>query len=66
MTTAAQLIAFLQKLPPDTQVVVLKETHRGYETSTNFVPLELPKDASALDCTNTIDFIGTTLFLGEQ
>ena len=65
-TTAAQLITFLQKLPPDTKIEVLEEWHRNWDTSTNFIDLELPEGDPKSDCTNTCDLIGSTLYLGKR
>jgi hypothetical protein len=71
MTTTKQLIEFLQKLPPDTEVQVLKEVSRGYQTATMFDPLELPAGDPLTDCTNTCDVLsiagtGHILYLGCQ
>ena len=41
MTTAASLIAYLQTLPADTPVKVLKETIIGYSTTTKWVDLDI-------------------------
>ena len=41
MTTAAQLIEYLQTLPPDTSIQVLKECHAHFETWTKWVDLDL-------------------------
>ena len=66
MTTVAQLIAFLQKLPPDTTVEVLEEWHRGWDTSTNFIDLDIPAGDPKNDCTNSCDLVSTTLYLGKR
>ena len=41
MTTAEQLIAYLQTLPKNTQIQVVKEVSGDYWTSTSWVDLEL-------------------------
>jgi hypothetical protein len=41
MTTASQLIAYLQTLPPETIVEVLEEHTRGYESYVEFTDLNL-------------------------
>jgi hypothetical protein len=41
MTTAAELITFLQQLPADTPIKVLKERRMGYETNTVWTNLNL-------------------------
>lgn len=71
MTTAKQLIEFLQKLPPDTEVKVLQEKQVSYNAATVFVPLELPAGDPLTDCTNTygvltIDKCAPILYLGQN
>ena len=66
MTTAAQLIAFLQKLPSDVTVEVLEEHTSGYETTTNYTDLDLPTGDPKNDYTNSCDLSGSTLYLGKR
>jgi hypothetical protein len=69
MTTAVQLIEFLQKLPPDTEIDVVTELHRGYESYTRWESLVLPKEIDGQ--TDTCNFISgkpgySCLELGSQ
>lgn len=64
MTTVADLITFLNKLPPDARVRVVRERH-NYETWTEWVDLQLPTGDSALNDTETCYFCGDRLDLGD-
>lgn len=44
MTTVRELIDYLETLPDDTEVRVLKETACMYEVSTRFVPLKIDEN----------------------
>jgi hypothetical protein len=70
MTTTKQLIEFLQKLPPDTEVQVLREVSRGWQSTTVFDPLQLPAGDPLTDCTDNCDVLtiangNPILYLGE-
>lgn len=43
MTTVAQLIKFLQTLPEDAEVDVMKEVSADWSTWTTFEPLQIPE-----------------------
>ncbi len=62
--TAGELIEFLKTLPPDTQVEVLREYTSGYNTCTEWVPLNLGEYSPNVWSAN----IGGTVFLqlGER
>jgi hypothetical protein len=73
MTTAAQLIAYLQTLPPDTQIEILKENSRGYESYVTHIPLVINEGSNFIDFRNNPHvkpespyFNKTVLELGEQ
>ena len=44
MTTVAELIAYLQTLPPETTVDVLAEETAGYSSYSHWIDLELPDE----------------------
>ena len=44
MTTVAELITYLQTLPPETTVDVLNEDSSGYSSYCTWVDLELPTE----------------------
>lgn len=56
MTTAAQLIKYLQTLPPETIIEVLEEHTCGYESYVEFTDLDLVGG----DCHGFIDFRNVT------
>ena len=62
--TVKELREFLAKLPDEMAVVVMEERHRNYETYTVFSPLELPADVD--QCTDSVDVVGHTLYLGNR
>lgn len=41
MTTATQLIKFLQTIPPETEIEVLTEKQSAWSSYTEFTPLDL-------------------------
>ena len=59
MTTAAELIKYLETLPPETSIQVLKQNSIGYETWTTWVDLDFPQHAYFSE-------LGGYLELGEQ
>jgi hypothetical protein len=65
-TTIKDLRKFLAKLPDDMEVHVLRERTRGWDTSTEWVPLELPAASAEYSCSNTCGTIGNVLELGER
>jgi hypothetical protein len=70
MTTVADLIAYLQKLPPDAKIEVLEEVTVEYSTYTRWVPLQLPTDEFGMKYhyTNTFDLSlhGDTVHFGAK
>ena len=61
MTTAKQLIEYLEKLPPDTKIEVLKTVSKNYDTYTTFEDLNLhPYDGNC-----EMFWTDNTLQLGE-
>lgn len=62
--TVKELREFLAKLPDEMAVAILEERHGGYETYTVFSPLELPADVD--QCTDSVDVVGHTLYLGNR
>jgi hypothetical protein len=49
MTTAAELIAYLQTLPPATQIQVLREVTHGYSCYAEWCDLDLKQHADFID-----------------
>ena len=49
MTTVAQLIDYLQTLPPQTEVEVMVEHSRDYSTSVISVPLDINQNSDYFD-----------------
>ena len=73
MTTVAELITYLQTLPPETTVDVISEDTSGYSSYCHWVDLELPSESSfTYEGTDSMDFfsgsgkIGPFLRLGGQ
>jgi hypothetical protein len=61
--TVKDLKKFLETLPEDMPVDVLKEVTREYDTFTTWIPLVLPtKDSPYGNC----DVCGKTLEIGER
>lgn len=56
MTTAADLIAFLNKLPPNTRVRVMQEKCRGFQIWAEWVDLKLPEGDPEKYDTETCNF----------
>jgi hypothetical protein len=52
MTTVAQLIEYLQTLPQDAEVDVLKEVSANWSTWTEFTPLQIP---DAYGCSDNLE-----------
>jgi hypothetical protein len=55
MTTVAKLIEYLQTLPQDAEVDVLKEVSANWSTWTEFTPLEIP---DAYGCSDNLEVYG--------
>ncbi len=56
MTTVAQLIEFLQTLPEDAEVDVMKEVSANWSTWTTFEPLQVPDAYGYSDNLEVYDF----------
>lgn len=56
MTTVAQLIEFLQTLPEDAEVDVMKEVSADWSTWTTFEPLQIPDAYGCSDNLEVYDF----------
>lgn len=73
MTTVQDLIAHLQTLPPETEVLCLKEVSCGWSYSTSFVPLVIESHLDFVDFRNN-EFVGpdhpffgkAALYIGEN
>lgn len=71
MTTVAELIAYLQTLPPETTVDVLEEESSGYSTFVSWTDLTLPTEHSygssdTLEFSRAIGGYGPTLSFGKR
>jgi hypothetical protein len=51
VTTITEFIEYLKTLPPDTDVRVLREYTIGYDTGTEYVPLEIGVNTDFIDLT---------------
>ena len=56
MTTVAQLIEYLQTLPQDAEVDVMKEVSADWSTWTTYAPLEIPDAYGCSDNLEVFDF----------
>jgi hypothetical protein len=56
MTTVAQLVEYLQTLPQDAEVDVLKEVSANWSTWTEFTALEIPGEYGYSDNLEVYDF----------
>jgi|LakMenEpi03Aug12_release.lakeMendotaPanAssembly.Ray.scaffolds.fasta_scaffold670427_2 hypothetical protein len=56
MTTVAQLIEYLQTLPQDAEVDVLKEVSANWSTWTEFTSLEIPDKYGCSDNLEVYDY----------
>lgn len=74
MTTVAELITYLQTLPPETVVDVLSEDSSGYSSYCTWVDLELPTENSfsyvqgndSMEFYSGTDNVGPFLRLGHS
>lgn len=58
MTNVADLITYLQTLPPETRVRVAVAVEGNYSAYTAWEDLELPEGISP-DCSDNLDFMGS-------